>query len=106
MPRPSRDCSPVMLTKTRRNLKNKAHASMEKEKNRPIHYYRLSVGYDVLEFSIFVTRISSAPISDKRSITVAISFLRTMTLIATHPSSSRLFTVGARLPVDGQPRIA
>lgn len=44
------------------------------------------------------TRISVAPILDKRSMTVAICFFSTIELTASHPFSSRDVMVGARLP--------
>jgi len=52
----------------------------------------------VLEFSIFVTRISSAPTNSNLSIVSAIILLSTITLTATHPSSSSGLTEGALLP--------
>jgi hypothetical protein len=52
----------------------------------------------VLEFSIFVTRMSQAPTSVSWSMTMAIFFRGTMTEMATQPLSSSEVTVGARFP--------
>lgn len=52
----------------------------------------------VLVFSILVMRISRAPMSQRSSMIWPFLSLGIMTLTATHPSSSRAFTVGARLP--------
>jgi hypothetical protein len=51
-----------------------------------------------LVLSIFVTIISVAPMALKSSITLAMFFLSTIACTATQSSSSKLLTVGARLP--------
>jgi hypothetical protein len=61
----------------------------------------MNVQYQIqgaLVFAISSTKISVAPTSVSLSITVAMLFLSTMELTATHPSSSRALIVGARRP--------
>jgi hypothetical protein len=54
--------------------------------------------HPVRELAMFNTKISVAPTEVSSSITVAIFFFSTMELMATQPASSRVVTVGARLP--------